>query len=118
MEEETRTLPAVRLMVSAPGVAPRRFRDPTLITLLAKAPDWLSQLTSGRGRSLAAIAKGQRVTTSYVSRVIHLALLAPDILQCIARGEQPSHLNSKRLLREVPLPSDWAEQRALLGFER
>jgi hypothetical protein len=53
-----------------------------------------------------------------VTRVTHLALLAPDIVQSIVRGEHPPSLNADRLIRQVPLPMVWNEQRALLGFER
>ena len=47
---------------------------------------------------------------------MYLAFLAPDLVQRIARGEQPMSLDSKRLLKAVPLPLDWDQQRALLGF--
>ena len=74
-------------------------------------------MTSGRSPSIAAIAKTQQVTSSYVTRVVQLAFLAPDIVQSFARGEHPPHLNERRILREVPLPIDWSQQRLLLGFE-
>jgi len=49
--------------------------------------------------------------------VVHLAFLAPDIVQAITRGQQPMEINAARLIAEVPLPLDWAEQRRLLGFD-
>jgi len=84
--------------------------------LLAKAHEWLGQLTSGRSRSISSIAQAQRVTSSYVTRVVQLAVLAPDIVQRIAHGEQPPQLTARQLIHAVPLPLDWAQQRALLGF--
>ena len=53
-----------------------------------------------------------------MNRVVHLAFLAPDIVQRIARGEHSPQLNAQRLIKAVPLPMDWAEQRALLEFDR
>ena len=52
----------------------------------------------------------------YVTRVMHLGLLAPDIVQRIVRGEHPPAITSDSLIRMKPLPCDWTEQRALLGF--
>lgn len=51
-----------------------------------------------------------------VTRVIYLAFLAPDIVQCIVRGEHPIGLGTKKLLAMAPLPLDWNEQRRVLGF--
>jgi hypothetical protein len=46
--------------------------------------------------------------------VIHIALLAPDIVQAIERGEQPAGLNATKLLTSVPFPMDWQAQREVL----
>jgi len=56
------------------------------------------------------------VGPGYVTRVMHLGLLAPDIVQRIVRGEHPPAITSDSLIRMTPLPCDWTEQRALLGF--
>ena len=90
--------------------------DPTLVAQLAKAFDWLSRLTSDRSVGIAAGATDEGMGNSYVSRVIHLAFMAPDIVQCIATGDHPSDLTVKKLMRLLPLPENWAEQRSLLGF--
>ena len=108
---------AVRLIVSEPSVAAKRPPDPTLLALLSKAHEWLGQLTSGRSRSISSIAQAERVTSSYVTRVVQLAILAPDIVQRIARGEHPPQCTARRLMRAVPLPLDWAHQRTLLEFD-
>ncbi len=43
-------------------------------------------------------------------------MMAPDIVQCIARNEHPPHINAERLMRLVPLPEDWQQQRLPLGM--
>ena len=48
--------------------------------------------------------------------MIYLAFLAPDIVERIIRGQHPIELNARRLIRKVPLPMDWEEQRKLLGM--
>jgi DNA invertase Pin-like site-specific DNA recombinase len=109
---------ATRLIVKAPGALPRSTPDATLVALLARAADWFRRLTSGQANSVAQIAQAEGVTNAYVIRVTHLAMLAPDIVQKITRGDHPPALNAERLIHLVPLPMDWAEQRAVLGFDR
>ena len=109
---------AVRLIVRESGALVPRKIDGTLVTLLARAHEWAGDLTSGRHPSIVSIARAEGVGSSYVNRVVHLAFLAPDIVQRIARGEHSPQLNAQRLIKAVPLPMDWAEQRALLGFDR
>ena len=108
----------MRLIVKAPGAPPRCTPDATLVALLARAADWFGRLTSGQASSVAQIAQAEGVTNAYVTRVTHLAFLAPDIVQGIVRGDQPPALNAERLIRQVPLPMDWTEQRALLKPDR
>ena len=109
---------AVRLIVNAPGTPTKREPDATMVALLVRAHDWMARLTSGRSSSIESIAKAEQVQGSYVSRVASLACLAPDIVQRIARGEHSPQLNAQRLFGALPLPIDWDQQRALLGFDR
>lgn len=106
---------AVRLIVAAQGPAESE-PDQKLITLLVKAQDWLGRLTSGRAEGIRAIARQENVTSSYVTRVVYLGCLAPDIVEQIAQGRQPPELNVERLIRMAPLPLAWQEQRSLLGL--
>ena len=111
---------AVRLIVRAPGELPGpgsgRGSDPKLVALVAKAHDWFDRLASGRSDSVEAIARDAKVTGSYVTRVIYVAFLAPDIVHRIVRGEHSPELTSDRLMRMVPLPQAWDEQRKVLGL--
>ena len=111
---------AVRLIVRAPGETSgsgsARGPDPKLVVLMARAHDWLNRLTSGRCDSVEAIAREVKVTGSYVTRVLYLAFLAPDIVHRIVRGEHSPELTADRLMRMLPLPSAWDEQRKLLGL--
>jgi hypothetical protein len=73
-------------------------------------------LTSGRYDGVQAIATEVKMTSSYITRVIYLAYLAPDIALRILSGDHPSELNAKKLLSLVPFPDRWEEQRRLLGM--
>ncbi len=87
-----------------------------MVALIAKGHNWFERLTSGRCDSINAIAQEEKVSGSYVTRVIYLAFLDPDIVQRILEGEHPLELNAKRLMRMVPFPVAWGEQLALLGM--
>jgi site-specific DNA recombinase len=64
------------------------------------------------------MAREEGVTAAYLYNLLRLPWLAPDITTAIVNGRQPRQLNAKMLMREASrLPVDWAQQRALLGFE-
>lgn len=108
---------AMRLIVSSPGMGSKRRVDAKLIALIAKAQDWFVQLASGRCGSVSEVARQSDVSSaSYVSRVMYLAFLAPDIVERIVAGEGPLELTADRLIRMGPLPVDWQAQRKLLGM--
>lgn len=52
--------------------------------------------------SLSKIASRENLSTSYVTRVMPLAFLAPDIVQAIYEGRQPLDLKVKRLSAQLP----------------
>lgn len=96
---------AVRLIVRPTSGPVMRGVDAKLVALISKAHDWFERLTSGRCDSVQAIAQQEQFASAgYVMRVIHLAFLAPDIVQAIVRGEQPVELTADRLIRLGPLP--------------
>jgi DNA invertase Pin-like site-specific DNA recombinase len=106
---------AVRLIVGGPNANRAPEPDQTLIQLINKARDWLDRLTR-LGQGIGDIAKEENVSPGYVTRLLHLALLAPDITQSIAAGEHPVDVTATRLMQALPLPSDWSEQRKVLGM--
>src|SRR5690606_23525188 len=59
------------------------------------------------------IGDTENISKSYVSRILRLALLAPDVVEDILAGTADHALVLERLKR--PLPPRWEEQRRLLG---
>ncbi len=88
----------------------------TLIKALTRAHRWKERLFTGEAPSTSAIAKEEGVTERYVSRIMRLAFLAPDIVEAILNGYQPTDLELERLMKGVPV--SWNEQRRALGFSR
>lgn len=105
---------AVKLIVGNDTARPRIDRK--LLALINKGLRWFELLESGKCDSLAAIALTEDVGSSYVSRVMNLAFLSPDILQIIAGGRQPEHLTADRLMRMGMPPVRWTEQWKWLGM--
>ena len=90
--------------------------DQTLIKAVVRARKWFDDLAAGRIRSFAEIASNENSGERYVSSLMPLAFLAPDIIDAILTGTQPAHLSAELLIKRTQLPLDWTEQRALLGF--
>ena len=92
--------------------------DPGLLRIIARAHDIHARLMQSTDLTLHAIATQERVTPGYVSRLLRLPLLAPDIVTAIVNGKNPPQLTAKRLMRlALEIPINWTEQRRLLGFD-
>jgi hypothetical protein len=91
--------------------------DPGLLRIIARAHDIHERLMQSTDLPLHAIANQERVTPGYISRLLRLPLLAPDIVTAIVNGKNPPQLTAKKLMRlALEIPIDWTEQRKLLGF--
>jgi hypothetical protein len=86
--------------------------DGVLVKALARAWRWQKLLDKGVHGSVTEIAEAEKISKSYVSRILRLALLAPDIIEAIIGGWADQRLMLERL--ERPLPANWQRQRTLL----
>lgn len=105
-----------RLIVEAPEHNVKRSPDVRMVKLLSRAHHYFNLLTSGKVRSVKEIGVQEKLSSSHVSRVMLLAFLAPSIVRDILEGKHPPILTSDKLMRSLPLPIDWNEQRQILGF--
>jgi hypothetical protein len=91
--------------------------DPGLLRIIARAHDLQERVMQSTNLTLHAIARQEHVTPGYISRLLRLPSLAPDIIAAIVNGKNPPQLTAKKLMRlALELPVDWTEQRKLLGF--
>ena len=101
------------------GITPRTkvggSFDPYIAELIHAAHDAQGLVIEHRDKSISVIAKSRNMSSGYFSRLLRLNYLAPDIQTAILDGTQPPEVTRKTLLFG-PLPLDWAQQRALLGF--
>jgi hypothetical protein len=61
--------------------------DAVLVKAIARASVWFEQLTTGKSQSMAEIAVRQNITDNYVSNLIHLAWLSPDLVGRVVDGD-------------------------------
>ncbi|MGE0416990.1 MAG: hypothetical protein AB7O80_09310 [Acetobacteraceae bacterium] len=87
--------------------------DPALVKALARAFRWRRMLETGAACSVSDIARQEKLNTSYVSRVLRLTLLAPDIVEAVLDGRQAPEMTLQALLK--PLPDRWDQQRGVTG---
>lgn len=80
---------------------------------LARGHRWLAMLESGQVKSLKEIAAREGVDNSYVSRLVNLTTLAPDIVDAILQNVLPDHLTLFDIA--VDPPALWQEQRRRAG---
>ena len=85
-----------------------------IVTALARAQRWQQMLDAGKVASVTELADRLEVDRSYASRIMRLNLLAPDIVEAILAGREPSGLSLAKLTQTLPVL--WGEQRELFGF--
>jgi hypothetical protein len=105
-----------KLVVTPDGAEwePRPWVDNAMVKALARAFRWRKMLGTGEYAALEDLARAKRVHATYVSRVLRLTLLAPEIVESILDGRQPAELQLDDLLEGFPL--EWASQ--LFGERR
>ena len=119
MSQEAQTLTVViplrvkprggRKAMVTPGVlALERRQDITLIKAVARAFRWRRMLESGAFSTINELAAAEKINSSYVSRVLRLTLLAPNIVEAILDGRQPEGMALPGLMKRFGI--DWQRQ--------
>lgn len=88
---------------------PSPLVDNTLVKALARAHRWKRLLENGTYATLQDLSDAEKINPSYVSRILRLTLLAPDLVEAILDGRQPPDLKLDDLLK--PFPVEWETQR-------
>ncbi len=82
--------------------------DSTLVKALARAFRWKKMLESGQFTTITELAEHEKLALTYMTRVLRLTLLAPDIVEAILEGRQPPEMTLANLLQ--PFPVEWERQ--------
>lgn len=91
--------------------APRPQVDNAMVKALARAFRWRKMLDEGVYGTLDDLARAKGLHATYVSRILRLTLLAPEIVEAILDGRQPVGLQLDDLMEGFSL--EWEGQRKL-----
>jgi hypothetical protein len=90
------------------AIVPASKPQPDGTLVKARAWRWQRMLDDGVYTTVSEIGDTENISKSYVSRILRLALLAPDIIEAILAGQTDQALMLEQL--ERPLPASWDEQ--------
>ena len=101
-----------KLIITPDGMraapAPRTRIDSALLKALARGFRWRKLLQTGDFATIEEIATSENINPSYVSRVLRMTLLAPEIVEAILAGRQPEGLTMARAMQ--PFSGEWSRQ--------
>jgi hypothetical protein len=91
------------------GSAQQRKSDNSLVKAVARAFRWKRMLESGEFATVAELAEREGIAPSYITRILRVTLLAPNIVEAILDGSQGPGVTLAPVLE--PFPVEWDEQR-------
>lgn len=104
-----------RKVILAPdnAVTPRRPGkvDNTLVRALARAFRWRKLIETGVYGTIAELAAAEKVNPSYISRLLRLTLLAPELVDSVLDHQVRPRLTVASVTRLIPV--GWRRQRTL-----
>ena len=94
-----------------PAAIEKASVDSTLVKALARAFRWKHMLESRQFTTITELAKYENIGLTYMTRVLRLSLLAPEIVEAILDGRQPPEMTLATLLE--PFPVEWEVQKKI-----
>jgi len=85
-----------------------RSQDPHILRAVGRAWAWRRRLESGEATTLQDIAAAEKISDRFVSRIIRLAYLSPEVLERLLLSRVSPSVTVKELAKAASLP--WAEQ--------
>jgi hypothetical protein len=100
------------LVITPDGVTsapvPRTRVDSALLKALARGFRWRKLLETGHFATIQEIAEAENINSSYISRVLRMTLLAPEIVEAILAGSHPAGLTRAKVMK--PFSMEWQRQ--------
>ncbi len=85
-----------------------RTQDPHVLRAIARAWSWRRKIESGEASTIQDIAAAEKLSDRFVSRMMRLAYLSPDVLEQLVTRRAPPALSLNDLVEIAGRP--WAEQ--------
>ena len=93
------------------AVSVRQVADNTMVKALARAFRWKRMLESGEFATIGDLAAKEGIAPSYMTRIMRMTLLAPEIIEAIVEGRQEPEVTLTAIME--PFAAEWAGQNAL-----
>ena len=93
-----------------------RSQDPHILRALGRAWAWRRRLETGEAATIHDIAIAEKFTDRFVSRVMRLAYLSPEVLERLVVWREPPSVSVIDLIDATYLP--WPEQMGRVFDER
>lgn len=86
------------------ALAPVSTQDPHILKALGRAWSWRRKLESGEFATIQDIARAEKVTDRFISRIMQLAYLSPDVIDqlIVSRTKPAITLNELIYLASTP----------------
>ena len=98
----------VRLILAS-GAQHQSRPVPSLVRAVAQAKTWSEWIIKGEICTMRQLAKRTGLHRKYVSRLLNLAVLSPEITEAIFRGDHHPSLTVEQLT--ATLEADWSKQK-------
>jgi hypothetical protein len=85
-----------------------RHVDNAMVKAIARAFRWRDMLETGKYGTIREMASAEKISETYVGRVLRLSLLAPEIVEAVLNAKPSPHLTLPALIR--PFPAAWCHQ--------
>lgn len=97
-------------LISSTGAHPLESKpDEALIRLIIQARSWWARLTDGT-TDIATLAREGGLSASWITRMVRLSFLAPDVLDAVLAGKTKANVSAKGLLASEGIPAHWGHQ--------
>ncbi len=94
------------------ALSPTGIQDPHVLKAIGRAWSWRRKLESGEFATIQDIARAENVTDRFISRIMQLAFLSPDVLERLLIWREPPSATIAQMPEATYLP--WAEQMDLV----
>ncbi|SDB20336.1 hypothetical protein [Bauldia litoralis] len=98
-----------------PARTPHPGEHSAIIRALARAFRWRMLIETGVYATVRDVAKMEKINPSYVSRVLRLTLLAPEIIEAIADPSACSGASPALDRLMEPFPAEWHRQDCIMA---
>ena len=89
-----------------------RSQDPHVLRAIARAWNWRRQMETGIASTIQDIAAAEAVSDRFVSRMMRLAYLSPEVLEHLVIRRVPPALSLNDLVAIADRP--WTEQMSMV----